>query len=290
MNLAKNLRKYFRRRFWEKNKKRSVKMKKKFSFIVVLILIAVLTFTIAAVTQGQSILEKVIVNKKVRVGILTDYAPWGSRNAQGEYEGFDVDIAYSLGEALGVDVELISVEAPARVPSLVADKIDVMIGCITPTNERAKIVNFTIPYASEGLVLMVWADNEDVKSYHDLAGKTVAIVRGGTPDVGTAKAAPDADIIRFDTIADAFTAFKSKKAEVFVEEELMVYYQVAQDPRFKTVGEPFHRGLIAFGVKKNDQEWLNYLNNFLTNLRFTGELVAIYEKWFAHKPASLVIN
>ena len=269
-------------------------MKKKFSIIVVLILIAVLTFIICAeqtaAAQGQNVLEKVISNKKVRVGILTDYAPWGSRNAQGEYEGFDVDIAYSLGEALGVDVELISIEAPARVPSLVSEKVDVIIGCITPTNERAKTVNFTIPYASEGLVLMVWADNEDIKSYHDLAGKTVAIVRGGTPDVGIAKAAPDADIIRFDTIADAFTAFKSKKAEVFVEEELMVYYQVAQDPRFKTVGEPFHRGLISFGVKKNDQEWLNYLNNFLTNLRFTGELTEIYEKWFAHKPASLVIN
>jgi len=263
-------------------------MKKKFGFIVILTLVAVLTLASAA--QGQSILEKVIENKKVRVGILTDYAPWGSRNAQGEYEGFDVDIAYSLGEALAVDVELISIEAPARVPSLVSGKIDVIIGCLTPTNERAKTVNFTIPYASEGLVLMVWADNEDVKSYHDLAGKTVAIVRGGTPDTGTTKVAPDANIIRFDTIADAFTAFKSKKTEVFVEEEFMVYYQVSADSRFKTVGEPFHRGLISFGVKKNEQEWLNYLNNFLTNLRFTGELAEIFKKWFGAKPASLVIN
>ncbi len=263
-------------------------MKNKFGFIVVLILIAILTLSVAA--QGQDILGKVIANKKVRVGILTDYAPWGSRNAQGEYEGFDVDIAYSLGKALAVDVELISIEAPARVPSLVSGKIDVIIGCITPTNGRAKVVNFTIPYASEGLVLMIWADNEDIKSYHDLAGKTVAIVRGGTPDIGITEAAPDADIIRFDTIADAFTAFKTKKAEVFVEEEFMVYYQVAADSRFKTVGEPFHRGLISFGIKKNEQEWLNYLNNFLTNLRFSGELAEFFEKWFAHKPASLVIN
>jgi len=263
-------------------------MKKKFGFIVILTLVAVLT--LASVAQGQNILEKVIENKKVRVGILADFAPWGIRNAQGEYEGFDVDIAYSLGEALAVDVELIPIEAPARVASVVSGKIDVIIGCLTPTNERAKMVAFTIPYASEGLVIMVWADNEDIKSYHDLAGKTVAIVRGGTPDVGLTKAAPDADIIRFDTIADAFTAFKSKKTEAFVEEELMVYYQVRVDSRFKTVGEPFHRGLISFAVKKNEQEWLNYLNNFLTNLRFTGELTEIYEKWFGAKPASLVID
>lgn len=240
--------------------------------------------------QGQSKLDKVIANKKVRVGILADYAPWGSRSAEGQFEGFDIDIANKLGEALEVDVELIALEAPARVPSLISDKIDVVIACITPTNERAKTVNFTIPYAAEGLILMIWADNEDIKSYEDLAGKKVAIVRGGTPDTGTSKAAPDAEIIRFDTIADAFEAFKSKKADAFVEEELFVYFQVAQDPRFKFVGEPFHRGLISFGIVKNDQEWLNYLNNFITNIRFSGELDEIYEKWFGTKPASLVID
>lgn len=237
----------------------------------------------------QNTLEKVLVNKKLRVGILPDYAPWGSRNAAGVFEGFDVDIAYSLGEALGVAVELIPVEAPARVPSLVADKVDVIIGCITPKNDRARTIAFTMPYASAGLVIMTWADNTDIHSYADLAGKKVAIVRGGTPDTGTSKYAPDAELVRFDTIADAFTAFKAGKTDAFVEEDLYVYYQVSQDPRFKAVGEPFYSGLIAFGVKQNDYNWLNYLNNFITNLRFSGEHAELYQKWFGQKPGSLVI-
>lgn len=263
-------------------------MKKNIGLSILIVLLLIFSLNVTVYAQG--LLEKVIENKKVRVGILVDYAPWGYRNPQGQYEGFDIDIAKRLGEALEVDVELIPVESPARVASLVSEKVDVIIACLTPTNGRAKTVNFTIPYASEGLTIMVWADNEDIKSYHDLAGKTIAIVRGGTADMYLPELVPDANIIRLDSIADSVMAFKSKKSDVLVEEELMVYYEVDKDPRFKVVGEPFKRGLISFAVKKYEQEWLNYLNNFITNIRFSGELDAIYEQWFKHKPASLVID
>jgi polar amino acid transport system substrate-binding protein len=248
----------------------------------------------APTNQGSDVvmhntLEKVLMNKKVRVGILPDYAPWGSRNAQGQFEGYDADLAMLLGEALGVEVELIPIEAPNRVPALASDKVDVIIACLTPTDERAKSVTFTIPYASAGLVPMVMADNNEVKSYHDLAGRTVAVVRGGTPDLFTAAIIPEAKLIRFDTIADAYTAFKTGKAEVFVEEDTFVFYETSKNPQYKAVGEPFSRELLSFAVKKNDQEWLNYLNNFLTNLRFTGKNAEVYKKWFGHEPAPLTL-
>lgn len=269
---------------------------------VAILLLAVMILSICTVGCGQkpaadgktqsqaSILEKVVSTKKLRVGILPDFAPWASRNSQGEFEGYDVDIAMRLGEALGVEVELIPIEAPNRVPSLVSDKVDVLIACLTPTDERAKTITFTIPYASAGLIPMVWADDNEIKTYKDLAGKKVALVRGGAPDFGTSKMIPDAEIIRFDTIADAFTAFQTKKADAFVEEDTFVFYQCKQDPQFKAVGEPFSRELISLSIKKGDQEWLNYLNNFLINLRFTGENAELYKKWFGYEPAPLTLN
>jgi len=274
----------------KKKLKGDMTMKKNLGLNILIVLLLVFTLTAAAAAQEQDILEKVIANKKVRVGILADYAPWGYRNAQGQYEGFDVDVANRLGEALEVDVDLVPVESAARVGSLVSEKVDVIIACLTPTDGRAKTINFTIPYASNGLTIMVWADNKDIKSYHDLAGKTIAIVRGGTADMYLPELVPEANIVRLDSIADSVVAFKSKKSDALVEEELMVYYEVDKDSRFKVVGEPFKSGLISFGVKKHEQEWLNYLNNFLTNLRFSGELDVFYEKWFKHKPASLAID
>lgn len=240
--------------------------------------------------SANDTLQRVLENKKVVVGVLPDYAPWGSRNASGNFEGYDVDLAYALGDALNVEVEIVPIEAPNRVPALVSNKIDVLIACITPTNERAKSIDFTIPYAAAGLVPMVRSDNTTINSYKDLAGKDVAVVRGGTPDLLTSKAVPEANLIRFDTIADAYTAFKSGKAEVFVEEDTFVFIETKNNTEYKAIGEPFSTELISFAVKKYDQNWLNYLNNFLTNLRFTGENAEIYQKWFGHEPKSLILE
>lgn len=270
-------------------------MKKSLLFVISIVMI--LSMLLAGCGQqsnlsesgnaGNDTLTKVLAAKKVRVGILPDYSPWSYRNEQGEYVGYDADLAMLLGEALAVEVELVPVEAPQRVPSLASDKVDVIIGCLTPTDERAKTINFTIPYASAGLVPMVKADNTTIATHEDLAGKTVAVVRGGTPDLFTAAAVPEAELIRFDTIADAYTAFKSGKAEAFVEEDTFVFLEVKNNPEYKAIGEPFTSELISFGVKKNDSEWLNYLNNFLTNLRFTGKNAEVYENWFGHAPKNL---
>lgn len=258
--------------------------------LCLILVLAVMTGACAGSTDGAAsadTLQRVLKNNKLVVGVLPDYAPWGFVNSSGALEGYDVDIANELGAALGVPVEVVAVEAPNRVPSLSSNKVDVIIACITPTNERAKTVAFTIPYASAGLVPMVKADNATVNTIADLAGKNVAVVRGGTPELGTKAAVPDAKLMTFDTIADAYSAFKQGQAEVFVEEDAFVFLEVKNNPEYKAVGMPFSTELISIACKQNDQEWLNYLNNFLTNLRFTGKNAELYQKWFGHEPKEL---
>lgn len=238
---------------------------------------------------SEGTLQRVLQNKKVVVGVLPDFAPWGFVNSSGALEGYDVDIANELGVALGVEVELIAIEAPNRVPSLASNKVDVIIACLTPSNERAKSVDFTIPYASAGLIPMVKAENDTINSYEDLAGKTVAVVRGGMPEMGVRKMIPDANMMTFDTIADAYTAFKQGQAEVFVEEDTYIFVEVKNNPEYKAIGEPFSTELISIAVRQGDQQWLNYMNNFLTNLRFTGRNAELYEKWFGHTPKELTL-
>ncbi len=265
-------------------------MKKNISRVSILALFLLVAFVLMASVAHAGTLQKVIDSGVLRVGVLPDYPPWGYRGAGGEYEGYDVDIAKSLAEALEVKLEILALEAPARVPSLASGKVDVVIACLTPTNNRAKVIDFTIPYASAGLVPMVKADNNEVKSYKDLEGKEVAVVRGGTPDWFTEKAVPGVKLVRFDTIADAYAAFRTGKVGIFVEEDTFVYLEAKKNPEYKAIGEPFSRELISFGVKKDDQDWLNYLNNFLTNFRFTGENKELYKEWFGSYPAPLTLE
>lgn len=274
--------------------------RKLFASLMVLMLICgmVLTGCSGGTTAQQStegvkpsILDKVVDAKKVRVGFLADYAPWGMRNAEGKYEGYDVDVAAKLGEALGVEVELIPVEAPNRLPMLVTGKVDVIIGSFTPTDERAKTIDFSLPYASSVTMPMVWADDSSLKTEANLAGKKVAVCRGTTNDISTGKFIPDAELVRFDNLADVLEALKTKKVDALVEDSPFVYYQCKEDPRFRPLGEGFAPPiLLAFGVPKGDQIWLNYLNNFLTNLRFSGELASFYEKWFGFEMPELTLK
>ena len=265
---------------------------KRFSQILfVSLLVALLLAGQSQYVQAQTdTFQKVLSSGVIRVGILPDFPPWSFRDERGNFVGYDVDLAMLLGEALGAKVELVPVEAPNRVPALVSDKVDVLIACLTPTDERARTINFTIPYASAGLVPMVRANNNEIQSWRDLPGKTVVLVRGGTPDLYTSKLIPEANIVRFDTIADAYTAFMTGRGDAFIEEDTFVYSEVKKDPRFRAAGEPFTRELLSFGVKKNDQEWLNYLNNFLTNIRFNDTNTELYEKWFGTKPAPLNVD
>lgn len=267
-------------------------MKKKYmSALVVAIAVTMLFVGLAERVQASNeTLKQVIQKGVVRVGILPDFAPWSYRDSTGEFVGYDVDIAMELGAALGVQVELVPIEAPNRVPALVSNRVDVMIACLTPTDERAKSINFTIPYASAGLIPMVRADNDEIKTYQDLAGKTVLIVRGGIPDLYLGRLVPDANLVKFDTIADAYTAFKTGRGDAFVEEDSFVLSEVKKYDEYKAVGESFTRELLSIATRKNDQEWLNYLNNFVTNMRFTGKNAELYIKWFGQKPAPLNVD
>ncbi len=238
----------------------------------------------------ESTLKSVIQKQKVVIGVLPDFSPWSSLGTNGNFEGYDVDIAYELGKALDVEVEIVAIDAPNRVASLVSGKVDAIIACITPTHERAKSVAFSIPYAGEGQMAMVKKDS-GIELFKDLDGKNIALVRGGTPDLNATPKFKESNILRFDTIADAYTAFKSGKADALIENDSYVYSEIKKNKgKYCVVEKPFSRGLISVAVKQNDWDWLNYMNNFITNIRYDGTNAALYKKWFGVEPASLNLD
>src|SRR5690606_11897259 len=84
----------------------------------------------------------------VRIGVLVDYPPYGFTNEQGQPDGFDVDIAKLLAEAMGVKLDLVPVLGPNRVPYLSSNQVDIIVASLTITPERAERVDFSDPYAT----------------------------------------------------------------------------------------------------------------------------------------------
>jgi polar amino acid transport system substrate-binding protein len=237
---------------------------------------------------GESTLDKVVEKGTIRVAVLPDFPPFSVQNASGEFEGYEVDIAKELAEAMGVKLELVSTDGASRLPLLKADRADVNISSWTATDERAKAVGYTIPYIADGASVL-FKEGTDIQDYDDLKGKTVSVTRGSTNDTIMTEDFPDTKITRFESIADAIAALKAGKVDAAIEGRATVKQEAEKEGDFVALDQPPLRpSLIAMGALPDDQKWINYLNNFIRNLNASGTNQKLYTKWFGEDLPSVI--
>lgn len=261
-------------------------MKKKMKALISLFVLSLVLLTAcgggsaAATPAGARRLQKVIDSGVVRVATIPDNPGWSVLKADGTWEGYDIDIANKFGEALDVKVEFISTDGAGRIPMITSDKCDIVISGIVPTNERAKSVTFTNPYTGSGILGLTHADAQ-LNSWDELAGKKVSVARGTTSDVFVTGNYPDAEVVRFDSIADAFMALKTKKVDVLLEANSQINALVAENPDLTPMNVDMARASYAcMAVAQGDQDWVNYVNNFINNNLYDGTFQELYEKHF----------
>ncbi len=275
-------------------------MKKRFVIGLVTILILALVLSGCATTasttnpapsaesQKQSALEKVLKSKELTAAVILSFPPFGYKDEKGEPQGYDVDMAKELAKSLGAKLNIIEVTAANRIPYLETGKADVVFGNFTRTLERAQKINFSDPYVVAGETILV-KKGSGIKGVNDLKGKTVAVVKGSTNGDIVKKFVPDANIRFFDTSADCVLAVKNGQADAFVEDSNFIAYQAKANPTLEDVGDsliPLEYN--AVGLRKNDQEWLNYVNLFVFQMNTSGTNQSLYQKWFGKKlPFSL---
>ncbi len=232
--------------------------------------------------QATSTLQKVIQSKKITAGVILSFPPFGFKDEKGNPQGYDVDLAKEVAKSLGAELTIVDVTADARIPSLETDKVDIVVGNFTRTLARAQKVNFTDPYVVAGERLLV-KKGSPVKEIKDLSGRKAAVIKGSTNADIVKKYAPDAGIAYFTTSADAVLAIKNGQADAFIEDSNFLQYQAKLNADLEVVGDSFvPLEYNAFGVKKGDQEWLNYLNLFVFNMNNNGLNKELYKKWFGN--------
>ncbi len=109
--------------------------------------------------------------KKVRIGIEGAYPPFSSINAQGEPQGFDIDVALALCKEMGASCKLIVQDWDGMIPALLAKKYDAIIASMSITAERKKKVDFTEKYYNSPAKFVA----KKGMANFDMAGTKVAI-------------------------------------------------------------------------------------------------------------------
>lgn len=239
---------------------------------------------------APSQLQKVIQRGTIRVAVLPDFPPSSVQKPDGKLVGYEPDIAAQLAKALGVKLQLVSINGTSRLPVLQSDRADVNISSWTATNERAKKVGFTIPYAAHGAGVLYRKSNP-IKGLSDLAGKKVAVARGSTNDTIVTQNFPKAIPVRFDNIADALQALKSGKVDAAMESYTVVHDAAKKNPDLMALNvPPIDPAIVSMGVLPTDQVWINYLDNFIRNLIASGTDNQLFEKWFQRQLPSVISN
>ncbi|WP_062118842.1 transporter substrate-binding domain-containing protein [Aureimonas sp. AU40] len=245
-------------------------------------LLAATAFALAILPAGAAFADKlqdVLSAGTLRIGVLADSAPWGFKDGSGELTGFDVELAKLMAADMGVTLEIVEVTGPSRIPSLLSDKIDVLVAAAGATPERAQQVMFSQPYVAVQLGVYGKADTPSFEKPDDLAGHSIAVAKGSTLDVWLTDNAKGAQIVRFEDAPSAIAAFRAGQVEMFAENSAIALNVSGADAsvalKFAIRQSPAHAA-----VAQGEQNLLNWLNTDLFTNRMNGKLQALQMKWF----------
>lgn len=124
--------------------------------------------------EAGDLLAKIQQRGTIVVGLEGDWAPWSFVGDNDELMGFDVEVARAVAEKLGVTAEIVPGEWDGLFAGMDAGRYDIVVNGVEVTDERSEAYDFSDPYAFIRTALIVKSDNEDIKTFEDLKGKTTA--------------------------------------------------------------------------------------------------------------------
>lgn len=222
--------------------------------------------------------------KKFSVATDTTFAPFEFRDGSGELVGIDMDLLHAIAKAEGFEVDIKSLGFDAALQALQSNQVAGVIAGMSITDERKKIFDFSEPYFDSGVQMAVGKNNEDIKSYADLKGKTVTAKRGSEGET-FANSIKDQYGFTVKALADSATMYDDVKAgnSVAVFDDYPVLaYGVSQNNGLKIVTEKEQGSSYGFAVNKGqNQDLLAAFNDGLAKLKANGEYDKILDKYLA---------
>jgi polar amino acid transport system substrate-binding protein len=234
----------------------------------------------AARPAAAQTIDDLLGKKKLLVGILVDLPPFGVTTSSNQYEGYDVDVARLAAKYLGVELELVPLTGPNRIPYLLTSKVDLLIATFGITPERAKQVQFSIPYSSLDIVLLA-PKSAKIASAADLKPLKVGVARASTQDTAITAAAPQGTrIMRFDDDATSAQALLSRQIDAIgvntITAKQIKDMNPSADYEAKMVLRHQPNGIA---IRRGQTDLLQWVNTFIYFIKNNGELDAVHQKW-----------
>lgn len=212
---------------------------------------------------------------KLRVGGVQTSLLFSSLNEQdGKTRGFDAGLSQLLTRYILGDEskqEITQVTSDTRESVLQNDQVDVVFATYSINDDRKKVISFAGPYYTTQQSILVMADNSDINSVEDLAGKNVAAQSGSTGPAILEEYAPDASVQEFKTDEEARTALSQGRVDAYVIDTAMQMGSMTRNPgRYRLAGEEFGP-VDAYGIGMPlDSDGVAFVNAWLRQIEDEG--------------------
>ncbi len=252
----------------------------------------------------DSTLEGILRRGELRIGLEVGYMPFEMidkrsglrqkeirhggfrrRGRQLSLMGFDIDMGIEMAKALGVKPVFVDTLWPSIIPSLNLGRFDIIFGGMSVTEARKKLVDFANPFMTVGQTVLLNAKHKKaVASYKDLNDPKFVVVSkpGTTGEEAVQRLIPKATYETADTEVEGAMRVLEGKADAFVYDFPFnaVFRALNPSDQLVFLDEPFTTEPIAWAIRKNDPDFMKFLNDFLSQMKADGRFDKIYHKWF----------
>lgn len=219
--------------------------------------------------------------KPLVIGMELNYPPFEMTDKAGNPSGVGVDMAHALGEYLHRPIQIENMPFTGLIPALKTGRIDLVISSMTATDERRKSIDFSDPYLSTGLSILVKKDSP-IKSIADVdkAGVIVVLKSGTTSAVYARDHFKNATVLPLEQDTACALEVVQGKADAFIYDQMSIYQFAKLHPdTTKGLLEPFQHESWAIGIRKGNDELEKQVNAFLADFKAKKGFDALGDKY-----------
>jgi len=225
-------------------------------------------------------LDRIIKEKKLRVTAEVTSPPFGILDKNNQPDGSEIATSRQLAKDLGVELELVQVTAPQRIPALLAGRADVAISSLSITFDRAKTVMFAPPHGALSIVI-AGPKGKQIRNAEDMAGKKIGLTRATLEEATVPAIAPkSASLVMFDDIAATMQAMVSGQVDAAGMSAFAAKSVGDRNPKAEIENKfTVTTAYYAAAVRPGDFDLLQFLRTWVFLNKQKGVLAEIYQKY-----------
>ena len=243
---------------------------------------------------GARTLDDILKAGTIRIGLNPKIPPRALYDDRNEIVGFEVDVASEIGRLLGVDVELVVVGSPDRIPFVALGKVDAVMGAMTRDARRAKVIDFSVPIHTSSYGVLTRKDT-GITAWQQLNHENITLVQvRGTVTVEIVKRLlPQARLLLLDNYTDRDRALAQGRADASVDGIDTLGFRFTRafsDVDWYWFATPDFRppDYSGFGVAKGNDTLRDWLNVAVYEMHESGFIATRWEEWFGAPMATPV--